>query len=333
MTRQEPRAWTTTFHHPSQFGPPGRRRSDSIRDARPHPSQCSASVSQPPRRRQSPTSLRRAAAPALTSYAVMPCALPACVAFRPAVPRARSITALPGSLCCSSVSGHGGVPPWPSPTKLSRSFVPHRGHASRSAPAFGPSALRAPCYGADRLASPLYPVRCVVVGSVATAGYGPCQVLGVFRSAPPEGGESCHTRPLRAPASLLHIVLFCKVCASCSAKAPLGAAHRCAPCRVYKTHNMQSALRWGWAPQPPALPGRIRALRAAAWSPCHGRGPLASVRRYAQGFFSGLRPGATCWPPPAVPSAPVGAPSTARRFLWHDAEAMPPTNAVVRNSN
>ncbi len=62
-----------------------------------------------------------------------------------------------------SVSGHGGVPPWPSPTKLSRSVVLHRGHASRSAPAFGPSALRAPCYGADRLASPLCPVRCVVV--------------------------------------------------------------------------------------------------------------------------------------------------------------------------
>ncbi len=117
---------------------------------------------------------------------------------------------------------------------------------------------------------------------MATAGYGPCQVLGVFRLAPPEGGESCHMRPLRAPASLLHIVLFCKVCASRSAKAPLGAAHRCAPWRVYKTHNMQSALRWGWAPQPSALPGRIRALRAAVCAPCQWRGPLALVRRFAQ---------------------------------------------------
>ncbi len=70
-----------------------------------------------------------------------------------------------------------------------------------------------------------------------------------------------------------------------SAKAPLGAAHRCAPWRVYKTHNMQSALRWGWAPQPSALPGRLRALRADAWSPCRGCGPLASVSALRAGFF------------------------------------------------
>ncbi len=108
--------------------------------------------------------------------------------------------------------------------------------------------------------------------------------------------------PLRG-ASRLHIVPFCKVGASRSAKAALGAAHRCAPWRVYKTHNMQSALRWGRAPQPSALPGRIRALRAAAWSPRHGCGPLALVRRNAQGSVQW--PAARCNVcAPARPSGP-----------------------------
>ncbi len=93
----------------------------------------------------------------------------------------------------------------------------------------------------------------------------------------------------------------------------------------------------GSGAQPSALPGRIRALRAAARAPCHGCGLLALVRRYAQG--SGRWPTArhnVCDParPTASPlcgvgpSAPVGAPSTARRLLWHDAEAIPP--AVCR---
>ncbi len=61
-----------------------------MRLAVPFASQCFASVSQLPRRRQSPTSLRRAAAPALSSYAVMPCALPACATWRAGVaPRTR----------------------------------------------------------------------------------------------------------------------------------------------------------------------------------------------------------------------------------------------------
>ncbi len=156
-----------------------------------------------------------------------------------------------------------------------------------------------------------------------------------------------------------------------SAKAPLGAAHRCAPCRVYKTHNMQSALRWGWAPQPSALPGRLRALRAAAWSPCQWRGPLASVGRCAQG--SGQWPAARCngndyacpfragatlprdaqrtrllgvtESPPPLPSLASRninhragrnsqrflMRSLSRRLLWHDAEAIPPAYAVGRH--
>ncbi len=120
-----------------------------------------------------------------------------------------------------SVSGHGGVPPWPSPTRLSRSVVLHRGHASRSAPTFGPSALRAPCYGADRLASPLYPSRCVVAQSAATAGYGPCQVLGVFRFAPPVGAESCWRSPAAGTRfAALRVYILCCF-AKCAPVAPL----------------------------------------------------------------------------------------------------------------
>ncbi len=141
--------------------------------------QCSASVSQLPRRRQIHTILRRATAPALSSYAVMPCALAVCAAFRAARPRAPGITVVPNLGGVVSVSGHGGVPPWPSPTRLSRSFVLQRGHASRAAPAALP--LRGISPVSSRQASPLCPSRCVVARSVATAEYGPCQVLGVFR--------------------------------------------------------------------------------------------------------------------------------------------------------
>ncbi len=128
---------------------------------------------------------------------------------------------------------------------------------------------------------------------------------------------SCHTRSLRVR---LHIVLFCKVCASRSAKAPLGAAHRFAPWRVHKTHNMQSALRWGWAPQPPALPGRLRALRAAAWSPRRGCGPLALVKALRAGHvLLACGRSSRVVPPTAHPAAAsllrsVGPPRAASRL-------------------
>ncbi len=226
----------------------------------------------------------------------MPCALAVCAAFPAARPRAPSITAIPSSGGVVSVSGHGGVPPWPGPTKLSRSFVLHRGHASRAAPAALP--LRGISPGSSRQASPLCPTRCVVV---PVGGNGRVRPLPSPRSVQVSaaGGRRVMSH---APATGTRFAFtYCAVLQSVRsrfAKAPLGAAHRCAPCRVYKTHNMQSALRWGWAPQPSALPGRLRALRADGWSPRRGGGPLALVRRYAQGFFSGLRPGATCVPPP-----------------------------------
>jgi hypothetical protein len=54
--------------------------------------------------------------------------------------------------------------------------------------------------------------------------------------------------------------------------------------------------------QPSALPGRIRALRAANWLPCGCRGTMALVRRFAQ--CSGQRPAAShvvCARPPPWP--------------------------------
>ncbi len=197
----------------------------------------------------------------------MPCALAVCAAFR-AGGHARPASPLyPTRHFVVSVSGHGGVPPWPSPTKLSRSFVLHRGHASRSAPSFGPSALRAPCYGADRPPSPLCPSRCVVV---PVSGNGRVRLLPGPRSVQVSaagGRESCHTRPLRAPASLLHIVLLPSVFASHCAKAPFGVAHRLRALRVKATGRYAKWPTLGLGAQSSALPGRIRALRAAAWSP------------------------------------------------------------------
>ncbi len=161
----------------------------------------------------------------------MPCALPACAAFRPAVPRAPSITALPNSGGVVSVSGHGGVPPWP-----------------------GPRSVQVSAAGGRRVMS-----HAPATGTRFAFTY--CAVLQSGRSR--------------------------------SAKAPLGAAHRCAPLRVYKTHNMQSALRWGWAPSRRRSP-----VACAPYAPPPGR-PVMGVAPWLQSgatrriLVSGLRPGAT----------------------------------------
>ena len=58
----------------------------------------------------------------------------------------------------------------------------------------------------------------------------------------------------------------------------------------------------GTVAQPSALPGRVRALRAAVWLPCGCRGTWALVRRFAQGF--GQWPAASnivCAPPTLGP--------------------------------
>ncbi len=71
------------------------------------------------------------------------------------------------------------------------------------------------------------------------------------------------TRPLRPPASLLHNAALPSVPASRCAKAPLGARHRLAPCRLKATGVMQSGLRWSRSHSPRSLarPTRRR-LRA-----------------------------------------------------------------------
>ena len=105
----------------------------------------------------------------------------------------------------------------------------------------------------------------------------------------------------------LHNAAFWKVQGSHSAKASLGALHRCAPSRVSKTGVMQNCLRWSGR-QSSALPGRfapyvqssvalvlcwrcglcqaLRALFLSAASPCiwclppaHPWGLLASQHR------------------------------------------------------
>ena len=151
------------------------------------------------------------------------------------------------------VSGQCGVPQWPGTTRLSRGILQQRGHVPPPVAALGGSGT-----------SPLDPVRCSVVSASGQGGVPPCPgTTSLSRGV----CGSCGTRPLRPPASLLHNAAFCKVSASRCAEAPLGVAHRFAPSRVSKTGVMQSGLRWVRAHQPSALPGRWRALRAAARSP------------------------------------------------------------------
>jgi len=72
---------------------------------------------------------------------------------------------------------------------------------------------------------------------------------------------SCGTRPLRPPASLLHNAALPSVPASRCAKAPLGAGHRFAPCRVKATHVMQSGRRRA-AGARPHVPGQCAVAQA-----------------------------------------------------------------------
>jgi len=98
-------------------------------------------------------------------------------------------------------------------------------------------------------------------------------------------------------------MLFCEVAASRCANAPLGVAHRFAPSRVYKTHPMQSTFA-GADAQPSALPGRVRALRAASWLSCGCCGTVALVRRFAQCFWSVACGQSYC----VCPARPVASP-------------------------
>jgi hypothetical protein len=88
---------------------------------------------------------------------------------------------------------------------------------------------------------------------------------------------SCGARPLRPPASLLHNAALPLVPASRCAKAPLGAGHRCAPCRMKKTDVMQSGLRWSRSHSRRRLPVVGKPYAPPSARPCGCRGTVALI--------------------------------------------------------
>ena len=92
---------------------------------------------------------------------------------------------------------------------------------------------------------------------------------------------SCGARPLRPPASLLHNAALPSVPASRCAKAPLGAGHRCAPCRVKATGVMQSGLRWSRSRSRRRFPVVGTPYAPPSARPCGWRSTVALVRRCA----------------------------------------------------
>lgn len=104
------------------------------------------------------------------------------------------------------------------------------------------------------------------------------------------------------------------------------------PCGFPKQALCKVACAGQRARQPSALPGRWRALRAAAWSPwcwCCGLGVWSGASRYV--LASGLRPVVWCQPPPTRWASPLrgigpcaqparlppkGAPSVRARRAW-----------------
>ena len=70
--------------------------------------------------------------------------------------------------------------------------------------------------------------------------------------------DSCGARPQRPPASPLHSAALPAVPTIRCAKAPLGAGHRLAPCRVRATGVMQSGLRRSRSHSPRLLVRRTR---------------------------------------------------------------------------
>ena len=139
---------------------------------------------------------------------------------------------------------------------------------------------------------------------------------------------SCGARPLRPPASLLHNAALPSVPASRCAKAPLGAGHRFAPCRVKATGVMQSGLRWSRSHSRRRSPVVGTPYAPPSARPCGCRGTWALVRRCALCFgqwprashlvcapahpqglarFAGFGPVRSARPPPkGAPSAPEG---------------------------
>ena len=126
--------------------------------------------------------------------------------------------------------------------------------------------------------SPLDSVRCSVVSASGHGGVPLCP--STTRLSLGMRG-SCGTRPLRPPASLLNNAALPSVPASRCAKAPLGAGHRFAPCRVKATGVMQSGLRWRRSHSRRRSPVVGTPYAQPSARPCGCRGVLALVRRCA----------------------------------------------------
>ena len=183
-----------------------------------------------------------------------------------------------------SVSGESGVPLSPSSTKLSSGFGEQRGHVPPPVAALGGNGT-----------SPLDPVRCSVISASGQGGVPPCP-----RTTKLSRGMrgSCGTRPLRQS----YITPHCSQCPPVSRKLllwqpPLRALRVKATGRYAKLPSLDTVT------QPSALLGRIRALRATVWLPCGGCGTVASVRRFAQCFWS-VACGQSCCVCPAHPCGP-----------------------------
>lgn len=130
----------------------------------------------------------------------------------------------------------------------------------------------------------------------------------------------CGARPLRPPAALLHKAAFCEVVASRCAGAPLGAVHRC---RALAGSQNRPYAKWpslGTVAQSSALPGRIRALRAATCTPLWLSWWLV-ISQALRALFWSVACGQSCcvcprppsglaaarrWPRAVCPSAPQG---------------------------
>ena len=140
---------------------------------------------------------------------------------------------------------------------------------------------------------------------------------------------SCGARPLRPPASLLHNAALPSVPASRCAKAPLGAGHRFAPCRVKATGVMQSGLRWSRSHSRRRFPVVGTPYAPPSARPCGCRGTWALVRRCALCAWSVACGQLSCMCPahplasplrgfgPALvcPSAPKGLPQPSAPWL------------------
>ena len=239
-----------------------------------------------PRRRQDVTTLRRSTF-AYDLHQRGHAGRAACGMALRAGGSAPNITAFHLRKSVAMVSGQCRVPQCPGTTRLSRGFGEQRGHVSPPV-----AALR------GNGTSPLDPVRCSVVSVSGHGGVPPCP--STTRLSRGVRG-SCSACPLRPPASLLHNAALPSVPASRCAKAPLGAGHRFAPCRVKATGVMQSGLRWSRSHSRRRFPVVGTPYAPPSARPCGYRGTwgIGQALR-AVWLVSGLRPVVWCVPPPTL---------------------------------